>query len=165
VQLPATFAVDPKTPFVAVLLGGSTPFAATAGWIIVTNATHQTMTVWQNNTAATKPVCGQAYAPVGSGFVPGFAFCPGAATGSLFPTAVTSFPLGASNTVLNVFAQGAVGSAQVFTTGSDNDCAVVSVLSPGAPVGAGGAFSLAVTAGDGATPAAALGVPPAACGF
>lgn len=162
--LPATMSVDPSSssPFVSVLLGGATPFAAEAGWIITANTTHQVMTVWQNNTASSKAVCAQDATPLSAGYVPGFAMCPGSA-GSLFPTAVTSFAAGAVG--LNVFAQGAVGSSTGIFTGNDAGCAIVSVLSPGAPVGSGGAFSLTVTAGSGAAPPAALGVPPAACGF
>jgi hypothetical protein len=147
-------------PFVSVLIGSEDPEKTTAGWIISANSTAQTMTFWSNATAESGIRCYQGSVLPPDSYVPGFAICPGVASGSLFPVFGTNFSIGPLP--MNIYLQPS-GSQMSFSAASEG-CAPANLIAGGTPLG-GGAFSAMIITGTAGAPPASLGVPPAACGF
>ena len=123
------------------------------------NATGQKLTVWQNNTAGRTPVCARDFSATET-YMPGFAFCPGAASDSSFPNFDSSYSAGSVS--VNSYLQGQSGTRLDVTA---EGCAPLTVTSPGSPIGSGGAFAFSVVSGIAVAPPAEWGVPPSACVF
>ena len=137
---------DPASSTVAVLVNGTTAATALAGWSISSNGTAQTLSAWSGGK------CTQDSIAAPAGFVPGFAFCPGAADNSLFPLFSDTYPYGAGGGVaLNLYGQPPNGALAGFLDAAQG-CALVNVISFGNPV-SGGAFSINVLNGAGVRPA------------
>ena len=148
--------------FLAVLIGTQQgPESSVAGWVIVQNATGQTLTFWHGAGGADKPTCYSGYVAFPDYYAPSVKLCcGGGGNGGAFGDYVGSYQIGSQRA--SWFGQNGTRSAMMSVT--DAGCAPVTILGPDTPIG-GGAFSFAVQGGGADNAPAAWAEAPAACGL
>jgi hypothetical protein len=134
----------------AVLINGTTPDTAAAGWIISNNATHQTFTVFNSQ-------CHSSSTPLSSKWVDSFGFCGGSGN-FVSPIGGYSNPLPSYIWATNMREN---PSFMSFTTKEDA-CAPQFLISTASPL-SGGSVSISFIGGSSDVPPQSWKVPPSYC--
>ena len=147
--------------FISVLIGSTESVEESiAGWIITSNSTGQTLTLWYNtNQNGRTPICSRTFAAFPESFVPSTNLCCGK-EGSTFSDYISSYMQG--STKVSWFGMNKTTSSMIAVT--TDSCVPVTVLAPSSPLG-GGAFSFAIQGGSPQAAPSSWAVAPILCGY
>ena len=147
--------------FISVLIGSTESVEESiAGWIITSNSTGQTLTLWYNtNQNGRTPICSRTFAAFPESFVPSTNLCCGK-EGSTFSDYISSYMQG--STKVSWFGMNKTTSSMIAVT--TDSCVPVTVLAPSSPLG-GGAFSFAIQGGSPQAAPSSWADAPILCGY
>ena len=137
----------------SVVINGTTPENATAGWILSNNATSQTLTVYNAG------ICHTASTPLSTKWVDAFGFCGGLPQGNF------QQPIGGFANPLNSYIWSTGNeenpSFMAFTS-KENSCAPQFLISTASPL-TGGSLSINIIAGSSQEPPLTFSQAPTYC--
>jgi hypothetical protein len=147
--------------FISVIIGSTESVEESiAGWIITSNSTGQTLTLWYNtNQNGRTPICSRVFAAFPESFVPSTNLCCGK-EGSTFSDYISSYMQG--STKVSWFGMNKTTSSMIAVT--TDSCVPVTVLAPSSPLG-GGAFSFAIQGGSPQAAPSSWADAPIVCGY